>query len=326
MTSSSLIGFGLVLFGVSLATSVLLKGGMLLVRDRLRAVGPWAERRAAALALALPPIIGLAMTLVLGANSAWALYAGTDHCLDHPHHLHLCWVHGTLWVKSPLAVGSLGFLLTFAMARSAGILRMHARARSTVRSLMEVGESADGAARVFIVPSADHFAFTAGIFKPTIFVSRLAWDKLAPQEREALIAHEQAHIAHGDIWKRTVLSILGALGAPVLSRKAIEIFELASERLCDSNASRLVGKPSIVAGAILALAGPRAAHSVSAAAAHAATCEVTDRIHFLFEHGPSGQLAGERLGLALVLASAASIAAGILFAESLHHILETILG
>jgi hypothetical protein len=125
--------------------------------------------------------------------------------------------------------------------------------------------------------------------------------------------------------KRTILAILGAFGAPVLTSRTLKIFEAASERLCDNHASQFVGKPSIVARAILALAAPRSAHPAPAAA-HAAAWEVTERIHALFEGCPSGMPAAKRLGLASIAASAVVIAAGILFAESLHHILETILG
>ena len=60
--------------------------------------------------------------------------------------------------------------------------------------------------------------------------------------------------------------------------------------------------------------------------AHAATCEVTERVHALFDDGPSGKTDAKRLGLALVVAGIAALMTGILFSESLHHILETILG
>lgn len=326
MTFSSCIGFGLLLLSVSVASSILLSGTVFITRTRLRALGPWVERRAAMLALLLPPLLGIGITVILGVHSILALTAGSDHCMDHPHHLHLCWVHGTLWAASPLAIGTIAFLLTFALLRATAIVTMHIRVKYMVCDLLRFGKPVAGMSGVVLIPDPERFAFTAGVLRPHILVSTAAWERLDTLEKRALIAHERTHIVHGDIWKRTVLAVFGAFGAPVLARQMMWLFEGASERLCDSSAAQLVGKPSTVAGAILALASPRTRQPMAAAAAHAAACEVTDRILCLFKNSPNGLPAAVRLGWFAIVACGLAIAIGALLAESVHHLLETILG
>lgn len=98
------------------------------------------------------------------------------------------------------------------------------------------------------------------------------------------------------------------------------------ERACDRDAARAVGRPSIVASAILSLARASGTHHAPAAAVLAAGCSVSDRVESLFQQRGSGETAARKIVIFLLVASTMATAACLLFAEALHHTIETILG
>ncbi len=326
MMAASLIGFALAFLLTSVSISLVLGGVLQLTKRLLQASGPWAERRAAALVLVLPPVLAAGLTAILAGNSTVALVLDTDHCLDDANHLHLCLEHGTLWSSQVWAVATLGFVATFVLVRLAQTVWAHTHAQLAVTRLQRAGRPLDEAGRSFLVPSDDKIAFAAGVFSPAVIVSTAAWALLDESQRIALLAHERAHIVHGDLWWRALLGLLSCFGAPVLASGALATWKLACERVCDLDAACEVGKPSIVASAILSLARSPGPPLAPPAAVFAAACNVTERIHTLLDEGPDGAAAAKTLTKTLLLACFAAAALSARFAESLHHFLETILG
>ena len=104
MSAASFIAFGAVFVGISLGLSLFFSVALLLWGPFLRRMGPWVERRAATAALVLPPVLAFGLVAVLAVDSVRALSDGTDHCLDHAHHLHLCLMHGGAWGAHPWAL------------------------------------------------------------------------------------------------------------------------------------------------------------------------------------------------------------------------------
>jgi Zn-dependent protease with chaperone function len=326
MAAASLIGFGLVVLAVSMLASLLATGALVLLAQRLRTIGPLAERRAATLALTLPPLIGVLVSATIATSSLLAYFAGQDHCLGHGHHLHLCPVHGAQWLSEPWAVAAMAFFGTFVLVRLGQAGWGHGSAQRATRRLRSVGQPVPLFERTFIVPSDERFAFTTGVFTPTVVISRAAWDALDASQRQAVLAHEHAHIRHGDLWKRAALGLIACFGAPILTQNALKLWDIASERASDHEAARQVGKPSIVASAILLLARSQSSKQVPAMAVFAAACHVSERVHSLFDQPDSGNPAAKKLLLVLMLCMSAVALGAALFAESLHHLLETILG
>jgi len=326
MAAASLIGFGLVVITVSMLTSLLLSGALVRFAKRLHEVGPRAGRRAATLAVILPPLIGVIVSGTIAASSLLAYFAGQDHCLGHGHHLHLCPIHGAQWLSEPWAVAAMAFFGTFVIVRLGQTVWGHVSAQRLARRLRLVGEPIGHYEHTFIVPSDERFAFTAGVFTPTVIISRAAWDALDVSQRQAVLAHEHAHVRNGDLWKRAILGLLACFGAPILIQNALKLWDIASERVSDHEAARQVGKPSVVASAILRLARTRTTNQVPAVAVFAAACHVEGRIHSLFDHPESGSHAAKKLLIVLVLGVGAVALAVASFSESLHHLLETILG
>lgn len=325
MALGSLVAFGLVFSSVSLGLSLGLNTTLHVSRRRLRRMGPWVERQAATAALVLPPLLALAVVAALGLESMLALADGTDHCLAHLHHLHLCVRHGAAWVAQPWAPALLAATTTFVAVRFGYSAWAHALAQRAANRLRALGAPL-GAPACYLVPAGERFAFTAGVFSPAVIFSTAAWDALRADEREAILSHELAHLAHGDLWRRAVLGIAASLGAPVLVGHALRLWELSAERICDRRAALVVGRPSTVASAMLALVRNARTPMAPAGAVFAAASNVPQRIESLLTEESGGEHTARRVVFSLSFAAVLFAVACAVFAEPLHHALETILG
>lgn len=324
MAFSSLVAFGVVFVGVSLLLSALFTVALLVFAPILRKMGPWVERRAATAAIVLPPLLSLGLVATLAIGSVLALLNGTDHCLDHSHHLHLCVRHGMAWASRPWALSLVVSLATFVLVRSSLSAWAHWGAQRAASRLRALGTPIHH--RCFLVPSRERFAFTAGFFSPTVVLSSAAWNTLDADEREAVLAHELAHVAHGDVRLRAVLGLAAALGVPYLVNRALRIWELSAERICDRRAAQAVQRPSTVASAMLALVRSAPPRLAPEGAVFAAVSHVPERVESVLRDEPGGEGASRRFILAAAVASAIfTIACGLL-SQPLHHTLETILG
>ncbi|MHB8873244.1 MAG: M48 family metalloprotease [Myxococcaceae bacterium] len=324
MTAASLVAFAAVFVAASLGLSLLFSVPLLLGRPSLRRTGPWVERRAASAALVLPPLLSFGLIAVLAADSALALSAA-DHCLDHDHHLHLCLRHGAAWASQPWALCLVAFAATFVSVRFTLSLSAHWGAQRAASRLRMLGVSL-GHPACYLVPSDERFAFTAGLLSPTVVFSSAAWDVLEPEQREAMLAHELAHVAHGDLWRRAALGFAASFGAPYLVSRALQMWELSAERICDRHAARAVLRPSTVASAMLALVRMGPTRLAPEGAAFAAASHLPERIESVLREEPGGERHSRRLLIVLAVASALFAMACGAFAGPVHHALETILG
>lgn len=325
MTVGALIGFGLVYWTLSLSLSLVLNTLLLTARSRLRRLGPWAERRAAAAALLLPPLLAVTAVGALAFESSRALSRGSDHCLQHAHHLHLCVRHGAAWLSQPWALALVAAAATFVGARLVTACWAHAMAQRAANRLRALGAPIDDAP-VYLVPSGERFAFTAGVASPAVVISQGAWDCLEVAEREAVVAHELTHLAHGDLGWRVTLGLAASLGAPFVCARTLRVWELAAERLCDRQAARRVGRASTVASAMVTLARSSPPRLAPAGAVFAAASDVPERVESLLRDEPDGREASRVLARVMAIASIALAAACVRFAGPLHHALETLLG
>ncbi len=321
--AGSLVAFALLFFTATLAFSLGLTITLLGLRPLLRRSGAWVERQAATAALLLPPLLGLCVVAALAAESAHAIASGADHCLGHGHHLHLCVQHGAAWLSQPWALALVTAATTFMLMRALASGWSHAMAQRASGRLRSVG--APLRAHCYLVPSEDRFAFTAGLFSPSVLLSTAAWNALQPEEREAVVAHELAHLEQGDLWRKMLLGLAASLGAPVLVDRVLGLWELASERICDRRAAQVVGRPSAVAAALVALVRTRP-RVAPAGARFAADGYVPERVKSVLSEEPGGEATARHLVFAFSLAFLTFAVGCASFAEPLHHLLETILG
>lgn len=312
MSFGGLVGFGVlavVLLGV---LSLIATAGVALASDRLRRAGPAAERSAAVWALVAPVALAFSIVVALAVRGS----GGVDHCIGHEHHAHFCFVHGAAWLDRSWAVAlAVGSAMTI-LLRLSSIGWRRIRARVAIAQLRRVAECSDG---VRIARSERVFCFVAGWRRPEVFVSSRGWCALAPVEREAVIAHERAHAAYGDLWLAAVVDVASVFAAPLAGSWLHARWFDASERLCDLRAAQRTD-PETVASALLRMC--RAGQLQHAPSFTPRSDTLEHRVRAVLAGGPVGN------GLHPITwcLAAAAIVLAAMFATHLHHALETLLG
>lgn len=317
MNATSLVGFGVVFLLVCAITSCVLAS----LVPKLARRGPSVERRLAALAALLPLVLAGAVVLILALQSM----VGIDHCDTHGHHAHLCLQHGMLWAERPWAIAVVAAGLAIVAARGIALFASNVRGRVLVARLR--AQLPDGA-RVQLVPSERVFCFVAGLRRPTIYVSTAARETLAPDEWEAMLAHELSHVTHRDLLHRLVLEVLLLFSAPLAGIVIRERWDAATERLRDADAAERTSSEAVASALVRmarAQALPRRLGAVAAFTATGAQLLAT-RVESLLEGAPLGEGNARQLARVVVGSTVATIALALVFAEPLHHALETLLG
>jgi Zn-dependent protease with chaperone function len=142
--------------------------------------------------------------------------------------------------------------------------------------------------------------FTARAWRPIVWLPLALLTKLAPEQVEALLAHELAHIRRLDwLWNGLQCTIEALLffhpGVWWLGRRV----RLAREQACDDLAAAACGDPLVVAEALAALEGLRA-ESMPTLALAAAGGGLHRRVAHLLA---AGQPAAPRWGLPAIVAT-----------------------
>ena len=112
--------------------------------------------------------------------------------------------------------------------------------------------------QVRVVRGLPNPAFTVGWFRPRVYVAEAVADRLRPDELQALLAHEGAHVARRDPLRLSLLRFLALtlFWLPALRRLADDVTDEA-EIQADDRAAR--EQPLALAAAILSLASWRTA-------------------------------------------------------------------
>jgi len=316
MNAASLIGFGVVFLLVCGTTS----GVLALLVPKLGRRGPAVERRIAELAAGVPVVLASAVVAILAIESL----VGVDHCDAHGHHAHLCLQHGMVWAERPWAIAVVAAGIAVVAVRAIVLLAGNLRAHRMVSKLRA---TLPGGARVQLVPSERVFCFVAGLWQPTIYVSTAARDALAPDEWAAMLAHEHSHVAHRDLVHRLGLELLLLFSAPLAGIVIRERWDAATERLRDADAAEHAS-PEAVASALVRMARTQALPRVGAVAAFTATGArlLATRVESVLEGAPRGEARARRIARIALASSVTVVTLAIVFAEPLHHALETLLG
>jgi Zn-dependent protease with chaperone function len=142
-----------------------------------------------------------------------------------------------------------------------------------------------------------------GMAAPRIVVSDAALDRLAPDELDAVVAHERAHLrARHDLVLEAFTVLHRAFPRFVASDAALREVELLVEVLADRAALR-AASPRSLGNALLALAGGRA----PAATIGAAASSLVLRVQLLRDVRPRPLQAGGLVAVALLLLVAPTV-------------------
>lgn len=220
------------------------------------------------LLLGVGALIVLSTSPVFGhhvATRADALLVGRDHilniCLIALYHI-LAPVH---FLSHTLVVVGLGYALwdrtraALALTRTLGALesRLPAAGEPIERAARRVGLDP---ARVRIVQGLPNPAFTAGFWRPQVYVMASLPDVLDAGQLDAVLAHEAAHVRRRDPLRLSLLRFLACtlFYIPALRRLADDLTDEAEIDADDRAASG--GAALVLASAILTLAEWGAAH------------------------------------------------------------------
>lgn len=316
MSLGALAGFALVFVVTTWTLSTL--GALALVSSRswLKRVGPMVERRAAEAVAVVPIVVGLLAVVALLIQSA----TGVDHCEAHGHHAHLCIAHGAQWIERTWVVVVLAIVVATMLGRAVIVAASFVRGARSIRELHGVSRSAGD---VRLIDSDRAVCFVA---RRGIYVSSRAWSSLTDGERLALVAHETAHVRHGDLRKRAVLEALLVLAAPLVGGRVRTIWLQASERLCDAHAVAVTGDAQTVASAMLAMCRLHVSRLEPSFGFTPTVDEVEARVRAVLAGGPLGERASSRFAQILVASCIVLAIGSVVAAEPLHHAFETLLG
>lgn len=320
----SLIGFALVFFCSTWVFSAAAGVGLRVLKGPLQKRGAGAEKRAAALALVVPPILGGLVTAALAGFSITSPNA-SDHCGTHDHHLHLCLIHGGEWAHRLWALASVSALSAFIAVRFARLSESLWLGRRRLQFVRRSSRRVQwGDALVFLAPSERAFCFVAGLLSPRIYVSVSLWERLSAEERDAMLAHEAMHISNRDLWASVALSVFALFGAPTLAAQYKRLWSESTERFCDRIAADNTGCNTTMATALLNLArGPRMAGTLSFLPKPES---VEDRIVALLAQERTGRRLAKQIAWSAVVFVALAMMLTTALADPLHHAFETLFG
>ncbi len=226
------------------------------------------QARRRVLLLGVGALIVFSTSPVLGhhlATRADAMLAGYDHianvCLIALHLL-LAPVHFAFHVLLSVGLAYAIWDRVRAWAGSARTLRaLEARIPSDDEPIGTAARRLDlGAARVRVVEGLPNPAFTAGFWRPRVYVAASLPDVLDASQLEAVLAHEQAHVARRDPLRLSMLRFLACtvFYIPALRRLVDDLTDEAEIDADDAAVSR--GAPLALASALLVLAQWAAKH------------------------------------------------------------------
>jgi len=284
-----------------------------------------ALRADVALLTALIPSAG-SIAVVVGAVTpaiASALGLGPDHCPNHTHHLHLCIDHAATLPLAVIVAGAIA--MTAFSVRAMVLVSRIVQAGRRISALERLGTVSGGPYPVICVPGAPRLCHATGWLRPRILLSADLVDALAPAERDAALAHENAHLRRRDPLASILFAAAGLFSPLSVARVFHSAYRDASEEACDADAARAVGSPRIVAEALLKVATLQTSTSPEPHACPAfAELALERRIRLLLtrptlraatSHGLS---AGAAFTASLLLIALAQ-------APSIHHVVETVL-
>lgn len=143
-----------------------------------------------------------------------ALGYGEDHCAEHLHHAHLCWLHGDGISPAVATLGGTAIAL-FAWRATSRLYRAF-RADRAAAILRRLGVERDG---VVWVPGSARLCHVAGAVRPRIVVSERLARELDPPVLAVMLEHERAHASRRDPSVARLVDLAAPFGLPPIGAR-----------------------------------------------------------------------------------------------------------
>lgn len=259
--------------------------------------------------------VGLyAATLALTPSVTHQLGLVLNHGHLHYPHSHFHWLswHGAGFVLLSMAAGW----------KLLALLWRKSRQRHHLKTLLAFSDK--DSTGCYRVESDVPNAFTVGLLNPKILISRALDRALTADELDIVYRHELAHQRARDPLRLSLFGVLIAVFIPTARQELYAALELLIEQQADAEVASQFCAPSAVAATLvkvnrLALRYQRQYPDFSACGF--CTIAIEARIQQLLgsDHGRSFPV------LSFVLSTFALVTAGVYYANSLHHSIETLL-
>ncbi len=258
------------------------------------------------------------------------------HCAEHGlHHPHLCLSHPAF--AKPLfgpALLVLGAWLLLAAPRLFQLARELITSTLWARTIRRLPIEHEGGVSFRLHDCGAPSAFTVGVLSPFIVFDRRLWNLLSPEERRAVLHHEQGHAERRDGLTLLALRLCAALSPVPFGKGLLDAWRRAAEKTCDLHAAAALDDATTIAAALVSVERIRAqhpptnpAHAVPALGVGAGT-ELESRVVALLDARPNSKdqrLGNDVLAAALVTLGAAALTV-VWPGDMFHHAVETLIG
>lgn len=271
----------------------------------------------------MPYLIGLyiaALTLVPSLEHMFKL--SIDHCHLHGDaHGHLCWAHTPVFVLTSwqgLIAAAFAVLAGWSLAKTfyRGLRHHHYS-----RLLTNLAESNQG---IHHLESDVPSAFTVGLLRPRVLVSRALTEGLSSAEMAIVQRHEFAHQTRRDPLRLWIFGSLLGVFMPSVAKRFYRAMELTLEQIADATVAAEIKDPLFIAETLVKVNRMTtrffAAQPLSAAC-HFGGSVLEERILQLLNG--THQSGFPVLKTLLVLGTLLSLSLGA--ADGTHHLIEALL-
>lgn len=254
-----------------------------------------------------------------------------DHCLSPGQHAHahLCFIHrptGVSWLLASIVAAAAAAILS----RIGWVVSRWRNAQRIFRSVIATSWPRPLADGVYLLSLDVPVCVTAGVIKPTIYISSGAIAALGAECSTAALAHERGHLARHETRVRLLGTVAATFHLPGLSRSIVHGWQQDAEFVCDRFAARQAGSAALVAEALIRF--QRALQRSNATPLNAAAClcahgsALTVRVTNLLASSADTEGDDQDAVLAYGLGSLVLLIGVALQARHLHHALESFVG
>jgi Zn-dependent protease with chaperone function len=263
---------------------------------------------------------GLPVTLALALWAAHVMPSENwmnSHCGVHSHHhIHACL--DTTFAATP-GVGYLIIAALTALLLASAMIRKLWQGRVLNRQLGSLLSLSKGQGRLRVVDDDRVLALAVGGSTPAVMLSKGLILQLSLHQRRIVLAHECAHLRHGDHWRNNLVELWLVLFLPPISRQLRQIWRNALEQDADDAVTQRFD-PVDVAQTLLHVLSLQTLHVRGALSVLSGDAEI--RIRRLL----AGPDRGQARAVHFEWICAAILPAIITGAFVQHHAIETALG
>lgn len=268
----------------------------------------------------------IATSFCLPVTLALALWAAhvmpsenwmSSHCGVHSHqHIHAC---GDTAFAATADGGYMIIAALSALLLAGAMARKLWQSRVLNRQLGSLFRLSPGQGRLRVLDDDRILALAVGGRKPAVMLSKGLINQLSLHQRRIVLAHECAHLRHGDHWRNNMVELWLALFLPPISRRLRQVWRNALEQAADDAAAQRFDRID-VAETLLHVLSLQTLHVRGALSMISGDAEIRIR-RLLAVPGK-----GSANAVLFEWASAVSLPAIIITAFVQHHAIETALG